>query len=1218
MKPGTTVQWIPGGPEIPTGLLSALEDGDLVLFCGAGISVPAGLPMFGGLVQRVFDSLPDRPSDVREYISSRQYDCALYAIELSCGRENVRRRVPPILAIADGSDRSTHRAILDLATGRDGTLRLVTTNFDRAFEGLRETIAIDCAPNLPIPKKERWKSLVHLHGRLSEDDSECANLVLTSADFGLAYLTEQWASRFVTELFRRFKILFVGYSVEDPVMRYMMDAFAADRAIGEGVSQAFVLAPIGPSNHESVARQWRQKGIVPILYDETGGSHVLLHNTLKHWAERHRSGLQGKEQIIRDNIGKPDLPSAIIQVCWALRDRSGVPARCFAEHDPVASVQWLTELEKEGLLSLHAERGGSNDLPLRAPLASSTPPGDAPSHISTLYLADWLVRHLDKPELIGWLIKGGAYLHWQLRFRIRRHLHTPSEAGLPAALRQFWMIVSSEEYAINMQSSSWRFVELKSLQNGDWNEPIRQELVFALTPVLRLREPWPLGDSASVRFSTYANPEVVLRADENWLRLKEVLRRHSQRDSILVDIADDLTDLLKRAMNLYKVVDQASALYDFSYIERPSIEGHSQNIQVRSWVELIPLLRDAFLELLKQDANRARRLVGRWMTIGFPLFRRFVFYAMAKSDLFEPTECLEALLESDARWLWASYTQRELFQLLIALWPKLDDTGTTRLIEALLAGPPRSLFRDDMDDETYARILDRSVFVRLNDLEKTGRPLLSDAAVRLAVLRLRFKSDEEVPEREHFPSWSSPGFGDPFESFIRPEHDLRNKTEDEVLDILADPESHPQEIASWNLLVQDQFDRAVDLLIQLADIGMWPSTLWTGLLAHLNGQGRLVEYWNRLCPYFSRYPKMADIANEVAYRFHELSKGLPLDGDECFWTVWDRTVEAVLGGPELETGTDPLTLALNSSPGNLAESALNRITLRNPVSASDVPEHVWKRLANIARHHGPNSSLAAAILASRLGSLFSLNPDWVSAHLIPFFAWSNNPYAAVVWSGYFWQFSVPPNLWPLIKRDFLIAVGRSSDLGRDLAESAASWFAAICIDRPDWIESAEATVALQSMNERCRGSAARLLWGRLGQAGADADQLWRERIGPWLDSTWPRDLDLRGASSSSNLALVAVHTTEQFPNAARTVGEIIGPTKDFSEIVEQILTHNQDLPRRFPEDLLAFLARIVDRSQQWPYHRLRAVLDGIAASWAECTREPSYRDLDEYLRRYNQ
>ena len=96
------------------------------------------------------------------------------------------------------------------------------------------------APLLPVPKK-RWDGLVYLHGLLTENPSksDLERLVVSSGDFGLAYLTERWAARFVSELLRNFIVCFVGYSINDPVLRYMMDALAADRLLGESPPEMF-------------------------------------------------------------------------------------------------------------------------------------------------------------------------------------------------------------------------------------------------------------------------------------------------------------------------------------------------------------------------------------------------------------------------------------------------------------------------------------------------------------------------------------------------------------------------------------------------------------------------------------------------------------------------------------------------------------------------------------------------------------------------------------------------------------------------------------------------------------------------------------------------------------------------------------------------------------------------------------------------------------------
>ena len=102
-----------------------------------------------------------------------------------------------------------------------------------------------------------WSSVLHLHGRLGNSrDPNGESLVFTSADFGRAYITEGWASRFLAELFRRTSaVLFIGFSVSDPAVRYIVDAFAADRSnAGAHVAEAYILAGAATGQSDRDAR----------------------------------------------------------------------------------------------------------------------------------------------------------------------------------------------------------------------------------------------------------------------------------------------------------------------------------------------------------------------------------------------------------------------------------------------------------------------------------------------------------------------------------------------------------------------------------------------------------------------------------------------------------------------------------------------------------------------------------------------------------------------------------------------------------------------------------------------------------------------------------------------------------------------------------------------------------------------------------------------------
>jgi hypothetical protein len=57
-----------------------------------------------------------------------------------------------------------------------------------------------------------------------QTDPTYADLVLTSVGFGQAYMLAGWATRFVVELFRNFMVVFIGYSLNDPVTCHMVEA----------------------------------------------------------------------------------------------------------------------------------------------------------------------------------------------------------------------------------------------------------------------------------------------------------------------------------------------------------------------------------------------------------------------------------------------------------------------------------------------------------------------------------------------------------------------------------------------------------------------------------------------------------------------------------------------------------------------------------------------------------------------------------------------------------------------------------------------------------------------------------------------------------------------------------------------------------------------------------------------------------------------------------
>src|SRR5262249_35489637 len=275
--------------------------------------------------------------------------------------------------------------------------------------------------------------------------SELDRLVVSSGDFGLAYLTERWAARFVSELFRNYAVCFVGYSINDPVLRYMMDALAADRLLGESPPERFAFGSYSKGHEEERTNEWRAKNVTPILYCEHK-HHAYLHKTLRAWAETYRDGVSGKERIVIECALARPLASTkqddfVGRLLWALSDPCGLPAKRFADLDPVPSLDWLEPLSEERYRQADLSRFGVPPKPiLDDKLAFSISRRPSPYELAPLMtvvdvgarhsrwddvmqqLARWLTRHLNDPALLLWVVKRGGQLHpdlvWQIEHRL--------------------------------------------------------------------------------------------------------------------------------------------------------------------------------------------------------------------------------------------------------------------------------------------------------------------------------------------------------------------------------------------------------------------------------------------------------------------------------------------------------------------------------------------------------------------------------------------------------------------------------------------------------------------------------------------------------------------------------------------------------------------------------------------------------------------------------
>ncbi len=230
--------------DFPPSFLEAYRQGKLVFFCGAGISnygsaLPAYYASFKALVRAVLDCFdPSWESNIHtlkyQLYEKYKYDELLENLDEDYGRDGIHSHIKSLFQnrLPIDLQLNHHSILLNLArpTQNQGFVQLVTTNFDTCFSMAsgNERIKEFYAPLLPIPRGEMNypHAITYLHGNVSDPMLE-NNLIYSSSDFGKAYISDGYAARFISELTKNYTICFIGYSVNDPIMRYTLSGVKA-------------------------------------------------------------------------------------------------------------------------------------------------------------------------------------------------------------------------------------------------------------------------------------------------------------------------------------------------------------------------------------------------------------------------------------------------------------------------------------------------------------------------------------------------------------------------------------------------------------------------------------------------------------------------------------------------------------------------------------------------------------------------------------------------------------------------------------------------------------------------------------------------------------------------------------------------------------------------------------------------------------------------------
>lgn len=312
------------GINYPNKIVDAIKENKLVVFVGAGTSTgkPTCLPDFADLVKEIakgtkydFDKLDE--------------SCEVFLGRLKVNGIDVHKRTKEIIEDSCKKPNNQHRVIYNLFSSHKD-IKIVTTNYDQMFEKVTEFNPDDCdVYDYPaLPAGDEFNGIVHIHGNTNDTN----NMILTDEDFGRAYITEGNASRFLKKLFSTYTVLFVGYSYNDIILRYLTRAMFRDNAL-----DCYILT-------DQRKDDWDLLDLKPIYYPEK--QHSLMENSLEKLGERSKRRLTDWKAIFAEISEQPPMDMAFDSELEYCLDNHEIEKIIVQE---VEGAKWQEKLDDKGV-----------------------------------------------------------------------------------------------------------------------------------------------------------------------------------------------------------------------------------------------------------------------------------------------------------------------------------------------------------------------------------------------------------------------------------------------------------------------------------------------------------------------------------------------------------------------------------------------------------------------------------------------------------------------------------------------------------------------------------------------------------------------------------------------------------------------------------------------------------------------------------------------------
>lgn len=1196
------MKFSPSGPDIPAKLIDAAIHGEVVFLCGAGVSLPSGLPSFPQLTQNVFTrlGLAMDPAEQRSFESNRYEETLGSLNRRLADRRSLYEAVAKELDADKAANIDAHTTLLRLSRDFEGRPAIVTTNFDTLFERTLHELTSEpvgdksfASAQVPAPAGPRFEGIIHLHGRLAEKrlDLDESDLVLTSADYGDAYLRSGWAARFLYDLARTRTIVLVGYSASDAPVRYILNILEADRERFPDLKTIYVLAQ-AKADDPNPSAEWDAIAVKAITF--TIGFPEFWAD-MAAWADLVELPRKWRKTRLEELAPRrfADLSDwEREQARWILGHQDAIVVLSQLPFSP----DWIAYAREQKLFAADSKSDWS--------------------------LCTWAARHLDSADAFIETLKSLPTIGNRAVNIIDRALEAKDRKPIPVHLEKAWRLLSTavrQPKTLDrwMHYAAFARIKAKSATGDDLREIVR---IF--TPQLSLRP------------ASYAYPDEA-ETLSSLCRIEFETTNHPTFDEFLKELpsdSPDLTALLHLASGamfdvllLARDANVASTAYDLTIYDVPSIYDHVQNEHHSGFLPIVRLCAELWLRTLLAAPAAARAISDVWKHGGFGLTTRLWLFGLHNDHAVKDDQIVDALLGLPQANFWAH--RKEVMELLRDRTRNASPKSLDRLVTRIAEGPAPT---GDRDLDEQQAVKDAYCWVYLSALEFGVAALPAQARLLLDQINERKNwSARSLEESDYFWMWAhgvrNGPIGDP-----EPIAEAPTQRRIEVAFNLERTD-HFNQMDAWSVYCRHDPEGALEASIAAANVvehsERWRDVLWA--ISSVGDQKpEAKERGSTLCVKAIttlRPTPIDDLANlthplvELFEYSTRVEAPLPEDTWEWLWRCsvgHEREVRPF--SQDKEAGYELISQAINSPSGKLARLVINRF---GP-DWKDQPEAerqlITQRFEQMLASASNAGTLSRAVIVEFINWLNITLPDLVDRHILPALNADTNEGFALRSVLVGLSRGHGATLRKKLATPTLRAIQEFRGKG-PTAENTASRLLLLARDDlksaagvPVVLAPGEARSVLASATPEVRAAAAEVLADWIeDRNGPHPHEAWRDDLSKIFGSVWPADKKSLTTAASISLSKLALSAGEAFPEALDAILPYIKPIRDdWPSLYFAAREEAAPTIQRHPRQTLSLLWALLKPADYGQSNELTKVLDRIQAADASLERDRRFQLLE--------